>query len=129
MRSQGFRVSACGRPVVYFLVGMLGVATARAQWPLIPSGASWSYLADGTQPGSSWVIPEFNEVGWSSGAAKLGFGNDGEATVIGNAANQYITFYFRNQFSVPSTSGVVRLVVRMVVDDGAVIYLNTNEVF
>ncbi len=132
MRSspQGLRLPTIGLlTAVCLLAAALGRANARAQWPLIPSGAQWSYLADGTQPDPSWVAPEFNEFGWFFGQAKLGFGNDGEATVIGNAANQYITFYFRHRFSVPNTSGVVRLVARMVVDDGAVIYLNTNEVF
>ena len=132
MRSspQGLRLPTFGLLVAVCLLGAaLGGANARAQWSLIPSGAQWSYLADGTQPDPAWVTEEFNEFGWSFGQAKLGFGNDGEVTGIGNAANQYITFYFRHRFSVPSTSGVVRLVGRMVVDDGAVIYLNTNEVF
>jgi hypothetical protein len=96
---------------------------------LVPSGAQWKYLADGSDQGTLWRSLLFDDSGWSNGVAELGFGDGDEATVIGNATNQFITFYFRQILTVPDTTGISNLVVRLLRDDGGVVYLNGVEIF
>ena len=37
---------------------------------LVSRGAEWSYLDNGTDPGSGWTEREFNDAAWSSGYAR-----------------------------------------------------------
>jgi hypothetical protein len=99
---------------------------------LIPSGAVWRYLDDGSEPGPSWFATSFDASGWSNGPAQLGFGDGDEATRVRqtNSANgTNITFYFRHEFDLATTAGISNLVLRLIRDDGAVAYLNGTEVF
>ena len=66
----------------------------------IPLGTTWKYLDDGSNQGTAWTAPSFNDSSWSSGPAELGFGDGGEATTI-NSGN--ITTYIRAQLQRLST--------------------------
>jgi putative glycosyl hydrolase/concanavalin A-like lectin/glucanase superfamily protein/putative Ig domain-containing protein len=94
---------------------------------LISVGAVWRYF-DGTNDlGTSWRSRFFNDTGWSSGAARLGYGNDGEVTTV--ASNRQWTTYFRRQFYVGDPNQILALNARLSRDDAAVIYLNGTEVW
>ena len=100
--------------------------------PLIPRGAVWRYLDNGSNQGTNWVSPGFNDSLWSSGAARLGYGGDGEVTSVSygpNSSAKYITTYFRRAIVAPDTNGFRSLKLRLVRDDGALVYLNGVEVF
>jgi alpha-tubulin suppressor-like RCC1 family protein len=118
------------------LVGVFIVATwmtqAQTNIPLVPPGAVWKYLDNGVDQGTAWIAPGFDDSGWSSGPGQLGYGDGDEATVVGygpDANNKYITTYFRRAFVVNDSSAVTNLSLRLLVDDGAVVYLNGVEVF
>ena len=91
---------------------------------LIPLGAEWRYLDDGSDQGTGWRESDFDDTGWASGPAELGFGDGDEATVITRGA---ITYYFRHAFTA-DRAGIVALEVNLRRDDGAVIYLNGTEI-
>ena len=98
---------------------------------LIPAGSSWKYLDDGSSQGNTWVTHSFSDASWATGPAELGYGDLDEATSIGwgwNPSNRYITSYFRHSFPVLDTSLFDRLLLRILRDDGAIIYLNGTEV-
>src|SRR4030095_11169209 len=57
-----------------------------------------------------------------------GFGDPHIATVIPGQFG-VITFYFRHMFTVADASAISGLVVRLLRDDGGVVYLNGVEVF
>jgi hypothetical protein len=100
--------------------------------PTIAPGAMWSYLDDGTNPGTAWMTAAFVETtAWKSGAAQLGYGDGDEATVInsGPAGAHYITSYFRKKFHVASPANFEQAAIRLLRDDGAVVYLNGVELF
>jgi hypothetical protein len=66
-----------------------------------------------------------------SGAAKLGYGSGDEGTVVSygpNAAAKYVTTYFRHRFTVSDPSVFSTLNLRVLRDDGAVVYLNGTEI-
>jgi len=99
--------------------------------PLVPLDASWRYLDDGSNQGTNWLQPDFDDVQWSTGAAELGYGDDDEATVVGyggNRNNKHITTYFRHSFTVLDTNAYVGLTMKAIRDDGLVVYMNGREV-
>jgi len=98
---------------------------------LIAQGAAWKYLDDGSDQGTAWRGVSFDDSGWSTGNAQLGYGDGDEAKVVGygpNANAKYVTTYFRHAFDVADASGYVTLQLRLLRDDGAVVYLNGTEV-
>ncbi len=105
--------------------------TARAQeQTLVPFGSSWRYLDDGAIAPPGWTTAAFDDSSWEAGPAELGYGDGGEATVIGfgpDPANKPITYYFRRSFTV-GANGFASARVRLRRDDGAVVYLNGVEV-
>jgi acid phosphatase type 7 len=99
---------------------------------LVPAGAVWKYLDTGADQGTAWRAPAFNDGGWKTGAAELGYGDGDEATLVGfgpNSSAKYPTTYFRHAFSVADPSAYGGLTLRVLRDDGAIVYLNGTEVF
>ncbi|MBN2508217.1 MAG: fibronectin type III domain-containing protein, partial [Verrucomicrobia bacterium] len=97
---------------------------------LVPNGAVWKYLDDGSNQGTTWTAPTFDDSGWASGPAQLGYGDGDEATVVSygpKSDNKYITTYFRRVFSVSDASAYGSLTLNLLRDDGAVVYLNGVE--
>ena len=97
----------------------------------VAGGSSWKYFDQGTDQGSAWRAPGFDDSTWSTGVAQLGYGDGDEATTVGfgpNSASKYVTTWFRKSFTATGVAGLVRLDLRLVRDDGAVVYLNGNEI-
>ena len=108
------------------------VRIAIGTFPLVTFGSNWRYLDDGSDQGTAWQAPSFNDSGWPIGPAQLGYGDGDEATVNSygtNSANKHITYYYRHAFNVPNPALYTNLVLRLLRDDGAVVYLNGTEVF
>jgi hypothetical protein len=104
----------------------------RADVTLIPTGSTFRYLDNGSNQGTAWRATGFSDASWASGAAQLGYGDGDEATVVSygpSSTNRYITTYFRRAFSVADPSVYSSLALRILRDDGAVVYLNGVEVF
>lgn len=99
---------------------------------LINAGADWKYLVQNSVPTANWKLTGYNETGWASGPAQLGYGDGDEATVVGfgpNSSSRYITTYFRKSFNVANPNAMTGLNLSMLRDDGAVVYLNGVKVF
>jgi hypothetical protein len=99
---------------------------------LVPTGSVWKYLDNGTNQGTAWRAAGFADGAWASGAAQLGYGDGDEATVVSfgpNSGAKYITTYFRRAFTIVNPSAFAGLTLRLLRDDGAVVYLNGTEVF
>ncbi len=102
---------------------------------LIPAGAVWRYLDNGTDQGTAWREPTFSDATWAQGPAELGYGDAGEgrpeATVVsfgGDAGNKFITTYFRRSFEVTNVTSITSLSLELMRDDGAAVYLNGVEI-
>ncbi|MEZ5325993.1 MAG: PQQ-binding-like beta-propeller repeat protein [Verrucomicrobiales bacterium] len=95
---------------------------------VIASGSEWKYFDKGASRDAGWMKPEFSDEAWSKGAAQLGYGDRDEATAISNDAAGYPTYYFRRTFEVKDPAKLKPLVVRLLRDDGAVVYLNGKEI-
>lgn len=103
----------------------------RLPQTLVPAGATWRYRDNGSDQGNTWRTPQFDDSAWSLGVAQFGYGNGDETTVVsygGNAANKHITTYFRKQFVAENAPCLEELTLRVLVDDGASVYLNGARV-
>ncbi len=97
----------------------------------VPFGSTWKYLDNGSNQSNAWRSIDYEDDGWASGPAQLGYGDGDEATELSygtNAASKYITTYFRATFNVPDVSIFTNLVLNIIRDDGAIVYLNGVEV-
>jgi hypothetical protein len=107
---------------------------------LAPRGATWRYFDHGTEPprvdGRAWLDPEYPDDDWNSGPAVLGFAGASVANAVatvtrrwvsGNSGPQVTTTYFRHLFQVDSVADVSGLVMEILRDDGAIVYLNGVE--
>jgi beta-glucanase (GH16 family) len=99
---------------------------------LVPADATWRYLDNGSDQGTGWRAPAYDDSRWKSGAAILGYGQGNETTVVGHGPDpngKYVTTYFRDTFTAPDPSALGRLTLTLRRDDGAVVYLNGSEVY
>ena len=112
---------------------------------LIPFGAVWKYLANGTNQGTVWRTVGFNDAAWPSGPSQLGYGGGTVAVPTGEGDEATIvpfidtdavtagiqknaTTYFRRTFTVTDASAVTALNLSMTYDDGGVVYINGQRV-
>lgn len=109
-----------------------GLSSVQAQTSLISTGATWKYLDNGSDPGTAWRATNFNDSGWSSGEAQFGYG-DLDIVTTNNFGpdpnNKFITTYYRHAFVLANPATLTNLLLRLIRDDGAAVYLNGVEVF
>jgi hypothetical protein len=111
------------------LLALAGIG--RADQTLVPAGSAWKYSDSGADLGTAWRQVTYSDTAWASGAAELGYGDGDEATTVSfgsNASAKYITTYFRGSFTVADPAAFSSLKIRLLRDDGAVVYLNGVEV-
>jgi hypothetical protein len=97
---------------------------------LVRAGAPWSYLVCGTPPSPAWTEPTYNDSTWPIGHAQLRYGDGDEVTLIGfgsSSSNKFITTWFRHKFQVADANAQGELVLRLLRDDGAAVFLNGVE--
>ena len=119
-------------PIGLPLNGVVEINPAVVVSTLIPLGATWSYVDDGSDQGTAWRGLAFDDTAWSSGPAQLGYGGGDEATMIGfgtNLNNRFITTYFRHAFVLTNLDSFAHVYIRLLRGDGAVVYLNGTEVY
>lgn len=113
----------------FVIIPALNVLTA--QTTLIPKGGVWKYLDNGTDPGTSWTGVSFDDNAWKTGTAHFGYGDGDETTIVyygPDDNNKYPTTYFRNKFTVTNPGRFIYWEMKLVRDDGAVVYLNGHEI-
>jgi PKD domain-containing protein len=109
----------------------VAIPTLLNSFSLISTGSVWKYLDTGLPPASAWTTTDFDDAAWAQGPAKLGYGLGDERTVVGfgDPNNRHITTWFRHTFVVSNISEIDYLVCRLRRDDGAVVYLNGQELY
>jgi hypothetical protein len=114
----------------------LTIQLTSAPFTLVPTGSVWKYHDRGANLGTAWREFVYDDSSWASGPAELGYGDQAEsrpeATLVSygtNATAKYITTYFRRSFVVTDAGSFTELTVRLMRDDGAVVYLNGTNIF
>src|ERR1051325_8945716 len=107
------------------VVALQVAVSASAQQILVGATNSiWSYLADGSDQGTAWLLPDFNDSSWPTGRAL--FGNDPTAgypfpfvtAIPGPNTGGPITVYYRTTFNWSGAAAGVILTMTNYVDDG-----------
>jgi hypothetical protein len=105
-----------------------GTSTSEIETIVTMASSVWTYLYDGSDQGTAWRAYGFNDSSWGFGPGQLGFGDGDESTYIGPKVNGRRTAYFRHTFNVSSVTELTAMKVTLVHDDGAVVYINDQEV-
>jgi len=108
-----------------------------AQTILVPTNATWNYLDTGEDLGPSlWRALTFDDSGWLSGPAELGYGLTPEehpvVTTVSygpDPTNKFITTYFRHSFVVTNLAAISNLTLTLQSLNGGVVYLNYFEAY
>lgn len=90
---------------------------------------TWRYFDQGSTPAVGWAEPSYDDAAWSSGRPQLGYGDGDETTAVSygpRGRDKYITTYFRATFDLAGAPSPLSL--RLLADDGAVVYVNGTEV-
>ncbi|MBL9136301.1 MAG: lamin tail domain-containing protein [Verrucomicrobiales bacterium] len=111
---------------------------------VVPLGALWRWFTDAIGLGSSaiveghpqwstgnWKHAEFVDEAWGIGNAQFGYGEGDESTLLpfgGDAANKWITAYFRHAVEIRGTHPVLRSYLHIRRDDGVIVYVNGREI-
>ncbi|MEC7922491.1 MAG: lamin tail domain-containing protein, partial [Planctomycetota bacterium] len=95
---------------------------------MIPVEGEWRFDASGAGQEAAWRQLNFNDEAWSSGRGLLYHENSSlpapKNTELPLGAT---TYYFRTEFELEADPSRVQLFLRPVIDDGAVFYLNGQE--
>jgi len=128
--SAEVHISSAGDSDKRFALELTAIVTEPSPNTLLPIRSVWKYDANGVDLGTAWKELGYDDSAWNSGAGKLGYGDGDEATIIGfgDPTNKNRTTYFRADFHVadPAASSELQFLLRR--DDGAVIYINGQEV-
>ena len=92
---------------------------------------TWKFLDDGSNQGTAWRDPDFDDSDWDSGRGQLGYGDGDETTVVSfgsNSDNKHRTTYFRKTFTVTDAAQYDLGRIQLLRDDGAIVYLNGQEI-
>jgi hypothetical protein len=128
-------------PLFGLLFVLLATAATAGEVTIVRAESFWRYLDDGSDQGTAWRAPAFDDSTWVVGETHSGFGEADEATIVrcnvGQAVgtpcdfdiDHFLTTYYRRTFEVTSPSPrIAGLTLGIVVDDGAAVYLNGMEI-
>lgn len=115
-------------------------ATSGGSVQQLPRNASWHYLNNGSglvyKP---WTdLTGYDDGYWFTGVSPFGYSATNSGifssiqTLIGYgplSTNKYTTYYFRRSFLVSNATALGTVTFNARLDDGAVVYINTNEVY
>lgn len=91
---------------------------------IIDWGDYWRYYVPVAGLPGNWRLPGYDDSGWPLGPSGFGYGDDDDATVVG----QTMSVYIRKVFSVDQLPGILKAILHVDYDDGFVAYLNGQEI-
>jgi hypothetical protein len=98
---------------------------------ILPRQSAWKYMDNGNYPGDAWNSAGFDDSSWKEGQGELGYGDGTESTILNfgpDTNNKYITYYFRKEVELKNLTQYTEKIIRLMRDDGAVVYINGKEV-
>ena len=106
--------------------------TARAYSVVLKAGPTtiWKYRDLGALPDFTWRDAAYDDSGWASGKAPLGYGKadiTANGTAIGwgpNNSNRYLTSYARTTFTLADPTGITGMALKLRGTDGAAVFVN-----
>ena len=114
-----------------FMRGVVGEAEDVVY--VAPQSLQWHYrpgTAEASDPTDAWRYAQFAEdANWLACRTSIGYGDDGDNTVLSNMPNTYLTVYLRHVFVITNASQIMdTLRLHVYVDDGCIAWLNGTSV-
>ena len=111
----------------------------HAEQKLLEKGSNWKYLDNGSDQGTAWKKPGFDDNSWKSAPAPLGYPASEKRPLFGNIAsvisygpdsqNKFPTTYFRAEFEIEDLSKIGKQgQINFGIDDSVILYLNGHEI-
>ncbi len=99
--------------------------------PFVTYSQVWKYNAQGVDLGTAWRATSYDDSSWPKGPGLLGFEtatlpSPGIRTSVPDT--DQLTYYFRTTFAYSGRTTGARISVDQILDDGAVYYLNGQEI-
>jgi len=94
---------------------------------LVPSRANWQYLkgtSEASTPVTAWRAPDFDDSGWLSVGAPIGYGENFIVTRLADMQGSYASVFLRRKFQVADPAQVGSLVLEALFDDGFNVWIN-----
>jgi len=117
---------------LFFNLELIGVLQESVITQLIDmESTEWKYHHSEAGPGSEsgWQSPAYDDSAWLVGKAQFGYGEDDQNTPLPyGSTRKPPAVYFRKAFDVPLVD-FTTLRFLLLQDDGAVVYLNGDEVY
>ena len=105
---------------------------AQQSRTLIPDHASWKYfkgLTEASAPTSAWRVLTFDDSGWPTGAAPIGYDPSlAMGTSLNDMRSNYTTVFFRAKFVVTNRAEIASLNLDALYDDGFKVWINGTNV-
>jgi hypothetical protein len=98
---------------------------------LIPLGATWKYFkgtAEASDPTTAWRDASYDDSAWAIGPAAFYYGEALTGTLLSDMRNVYTTLFLRQSFTVANPADYDRLVLRTLIDDSFIVWINGKEV-
>lgn len=117
------------------VVTMPKTVMTLAAGQLIAHNSEWTYLDNGSNQGAAWTAVNFDDSQWKSAPGSFGYASSGKEqpnTAVdygSDSNNRYITTYFRKELQIANADDIKQLSAVLIRDDGAVVYLNGQEVY
>jgi hypothetical protein len=102
--------------------------------PVSPSGvelvadrSTWRYVkgySEASEPRTAWRELVFDDSGWSSGLAPIGYGESFIATQLADMQGNYTSVFFRREFEVADPGAFGALTLEAQFDDGFKAWIN-----
>jgi DNA-binding CsgD family transcriptional regulator len=117
--------------IVAFII-LFGFYNVYGQDTIIKSGSRWQYFDKGGVDFDNILSLKPEDLSWHEGPTPMGFGQNDEATVINkkNAGGDSVLtwFLFRKKIIIDNIDEYKTFLLRLIRDDGAVVYINGREV-
>jgi len=99
---------------------------------LLPDHAAWKYfkgLSEASVPTTAWRALNFEDSGWQTGAAPIGYDPSlVMGTYLNDMRSNYTTVFFRAKFVVTNRDEIVSLNLEALYDDGFKVWINGANV-
>ncbi|MBN1673692.1 MAG: hypothetical protein JXR37_21775 [Kiritimatiellae bacterium] len=96
----------------------------------VSKGATWKYrkgTAEASRPSTAWRSVGFDDSGWASGPAPIGYGA-GEATTLDNMQNSCSSVFLRKTFNIQHSALINAVSLWAQYDDGFILWINGEEI-
>src|SRR5690606_35111388 len=94
----------------------------------VETESDWAYLFSNEAPDDEWMADDFDEEGWSTGAAPLGWGHANLGTTLEAESPKPVVSLYRTTFEIEEGTELDEVEITTRADDGLVLWVNGVEV-